>query len=118
MSERNLSFHMKQHGWTVYHIGDLRGVGKTEALCRLAKEEGGVLVSSHEGSAKYARETFGLSDQQAVSYGRLNTLRGTKHPLFVDELVVSGLIKQKNKNFIGAANELIDLTFPTRRTNY
>ena len=36
-----LAFHMKQHGWVAYHIGDLRGVGKTEALCGLAKEKGG-----------------------------------------------------------------------------
>ena len=105
-----LAFHMKQHGWVAYHIGDLRGVGKTEALCKLAKEEGGVLVSPHEGSAKYAKTKFGLSDRQAVSYGRLNSLRGTKYPLFVDEFVVSNLVKQKNKDFIGAANELIDLT--------
>lgn len=109
MSERSLAFHMKQHGWTVYHIGDLRGVGKTEALCKLAKEEGGVVVSSHEGSAKYARDTFGLTDQQAVSYGRLSTLRGTKYPLFTDEFVVSNLVKRESKDFAKAANDLIDL---------
>ena len=105
-----LAFHMKQHGWVAYHIGDLRGVGKTEALCGLAKEKGGVLVSPNEGCAKYTKTGFGLSDQQAVSYGRLNSLRGTKYPLFVDEFVVSNLVKQKNRDFIGAANELIDLT--------
>ena len=64
-----------------------RAAGKTYRLVKLVKETpGGVLITWNADMAEHIRRTYGLFDDQAMSFRQIDKLRGRKiRPiLFVD----------------------------------
>jgi hypothetical protein len=99
-----LAFHMKQSPKVVFQVGEVRGSGKTEALCQLAKESDGVVVSSYVCESEYAKSRFYC--KHTVSYANLSNIRGLNSRLYVDEMVVSTMINQFSNRHMQIALDL------------
>lgn len=86
-----LAFHMKQSEGKVFLVGDLRGVRKTEALVRIAKDERGVYINTTEYLAKAGVSSIGYNRWSTIGHN----LRGISKKLFVDEGCIDRLINHK-----------------------
>lgn len=108
MTEKNwLAFHMKQSEGKAFLVGDLRGVGKTEALVALANDENGMYVASTAGEAKVNSAKFDADEWMSVR--SLVNERGLSKKIYVDEGCVKWLIENGSPHDFENAGELLEL---------
>ena len=65
-----------------------RGGGKTFKLAELARQTGGVIITTHAEMAKHICESYGLERDQAVSYRQVENgcFRGMRpRPIYIDD---------------------------------
>ena len=108
-----LAFHMKQSEGKVFLVGDLRGVGKTEALIELANKEVGVYVASSEGEAKVNSAKFD-SDEWMSIRSLLNT-RGLRKKFYVDEGCIGWLIEKGSQHGLENAQKVLEFVRHTEK---
>ena len=81
---------------TVFHRP--RGAGKTQALAEMAKRENGLILTMSVGEADRIRRTYGLREDQVMSYHQLQG-RGTRgmrpRPIYIDnaEYILRDLLR-------------------------